>query len=79
MAFLKSTPLTFTGIPRLPEITVQSCTSSQVVLGGLLGNILGIKEGPIDADGVLLGSIDGEILTLGLILGTEEGVTDTDG
>eukprot|EP00978_Attheya_sp_CCMP212_P049317 scaffold648427_cov177-Attheya_sp.AAC.1 len=27
----------------------------------------------------MIGSIDGDILTLGLILGTEEGPTDTDG
>jgi len=53
MAFLKSTPLTFTGIPRLPEDTVQP---SQVVLGRVLGislgPILGLdeEEGNVDID-----------------------------
>ena len=48
MAFLKSTPLTSTGIPRLPEDTVQP---SQVVRGGLLG----IALGNVDIDGLYEG------------------------
>jgi hypothetical protein len=59
MAFLKSTPLTSTGIPRLPEDTIQSCKTSQVVRGRLLGislgPILGVEEGNVDIDGLYEG------------------------
>jgi hypothetical protein len=59
MAFLKSIPLTFTGIPRLPEDTVQSCKTSQVVFGRVLGislgPILGEEEGNVDIDGLYEG------------------------
>jgi hypothetical protein len=95
MAFLKSTPLTFTGIPRLPEDTVQLCTSSQV----LLGRLLGISLGYVDPDGLsegfgvgpaegrllgislgpILGFVEGIRLTLGLPLGSEAGSTEIDG
>eukprot|EP00978_Attheya_sp_CCMP212_P030890 scaffold115037_cov102-Attheya_sp.AAC.1 len=60
MAVLKSTPLTFMGMPRLPEDTVQSCTTSQVLLGRLLGILLGL---------IL---IDGARLKLGPVLGSFE-------
>eukprot|EP00978_Attheya_sp_CCMP212_P035638 scaffold156301_cov75-Attheya_sp.AAC.1 len=74
MAFLNSTPLTFTGIPRLPEDTVQLYTLSQVVLGRLLG----ISLGYVDIDGLSVGfgvgPVEGRLLgiSLGHILGSVE-------
>eukprot|EP00978_Attheya_sp_CCMP212_P008627 scaffold20260_cov54-Attheya_sp.AAC.2 len=87
MAFLKSTPLTFTGIPQLPEDTVQLYRNSQVVLGRLLGILLPVGScrgrGKATTVGISLGHILGSgedvILTLGLTLGSEAGSTEIDG
>eukprot|EP00978_Attheya_sp_CCMP212_P041301 scaffold234970_cov51-Attheya_sp.AAC.1 len=89
MTFLKSPPLTVTGIPRLPEDTVQSCNNTQVVFGRLLGISLGYVDidglsvgfgvGPAEGRllgnslGHILGSVEGIRLTLGLALGSEAG------
>ena len=55
MAFLKSSPLTFTGVPRLPEDTVQLCNNSQeVVLGDAVGTLVG------EADGLTVGCSVGD-------------------
>eukprot|EP00978_Attheya_sp_CCMP212_P028063 scaffold95780_cov40-Attheya_sp.AAC.1 len=75
MAFLKSTPLTFTGTPRLPEVTVQSYKISQLGLGRLLG----ISLGYVDIDGLSVGfgvgPAEGGLLGISLChkLGSVEG------
>eukprot|EP00978_Attheya_sp_CCMP212_P024920 scaffold79110_cov31-Attheya_sp.AAC.1 len=80
MAYLKSVPLTFTGIPRLPEATVHSCeTSQEVVLGDVDGKLLRSTLGDIEKEGTILGTRDGITLVLGNILGALVGSNETDG
>jgi hypothetical protein len=49
------------------------------MLGSVVGNTLGIKDGSIDAEGKLLGSNVGVRLLVGPMLGVAAGSTEVDG